>query len=241
MKKIKMYQVSTLQALALGYSKSVVSVDELLRHGNIGLGTFEDVNGEMIVLDGRCYKAAHDGIVTEADGSTGVPFSSVAKMENAERFEIGDAKNIAALKETLTLKIEEHFGLNSMHIIRIDGSFSKIYARSESAYKAHHVTLKDALSVTQRDFRFDDVSGSLVCVYYPDYMDGINASGWHLHFVSDDRKKGGHVFELEMNSGKAQMIKINCIEIQLPESPAFDTYSLKNASGEDIKKVEQGE
>ena len=41
-----------------------------------------------------------------------------------------------------------------------------------------------------------------VCVYFPDYMDGINAVGWHLHFVSDDRKHGGHVFDITMVRGK---------------------------------------
>ena len=47
--KNKMFQVSTLQALALGYSRAVITVGELMKHGDIGLGTFEDVNGEMIV------------------------------------------------------------------------------------------------------------------------------------------------------------------------------------------------
>ena len=49
---IKMYQVSTLQALAMGHTKSVIDVAELKKHGNTGLGTYEGVNGEMIVADG---------------------------------------------------------------------------------------------------------------------------------------------------------------------------------------------
>lgn len=49
----KYYQVSTLQALALGFSKPVITVEELLGHGDLGLGTFEDVDGEMIILDGE--------------------------------------------------------------------------------------------------------------------------------------------------------------------------------------------
>ena len=57
MNSMKMYQVSTLQALMLGYSRAVIPVSELLNHGNIGLGTFKDVDGEMIVLDGSCYRA----------------------------------------------------------------------------------------------------------------------------------------------------------------------------------------
>ena len=72
-------------------------------------------------------------------------------------------------------------------------------------------------------------------------MDGINAPGWHFHFVSEDRSVGGHVFELDMKRGYVKMDKINRIEICLPKEAAFDTYSLKEASGEDIKKVEQGD
>ena len=61
---MKIYQISTLQALALGYTRAVATVEELLKHGDIGLGTFEDVNGEMIVVDGGCYRATEDGTAT---------------------------------------------------------------------------------------------------------------------------------------------------------------------------------
>ena len=237
---MKIYQISTLQALALGYTRPVVTVKELLEHGDIGLGTFEDVNGEMIVVDGQCFRATEDGTVWEAEPDMGVPFASVAKADFSPGFEARDIPDIEKMKELLTLKIEEDFGLNSMHIVRIDGAFNRVCARSESAYRSQHVDLKDILSQTQRDFMFEDISGTMVCIYYPDYMDGINAPGWHLHFLSEDRLKGGHVFDLEMESGTIYLAKINNIEIQLPSEPAFDTYSLKEASGSDIKQVEQG-
>ncbi len=236
----KMFQVSTLQALALGYSRAVIDVAGLMQHGDIGLGTFEDVNGEMIVVDGHCYRADETGNVNEADGKTGVPFSAVTFFREDRQCELENMDSIDKLKVWLDLRIEEDFGLNSMHIVRIDGSFKKVCARSESGYRAHHVTLKDALSETQRDFFFDDIEGTLVCVYYPDYMDGINASGWHLHFISGDRKKGGHVFDLSMEKGTAYFDKIANIEIALPHEPAFDTYALKGASKDEIKSVEQG-
>ena len=237
---MKIYQISTLQALALGYTRPVVTVKELLEHGDIGLGTFEDVNGEMIVVDGQCFRATEDGTVWEAEPDMGVPFASVAKADFSPGFEVRDIPDIEKMKELLTLKIEEDFGLNSMHIVRIDGAFNRVCARSESAYRSQHVDLKDILLQTQRDFMFEDISGTMVCIYYPDYMDGINAPGWHLHFLSEDRLKGGHVFDLEMESGTIYLAKINNIEIQLPSEPAFDTYSLKDASGSDIKQVEQG-
>lgn len=236
----KYYQVSTLQALALGFSKSVITVKELLRHGDMGLGTFEDVDGEMIVLDGKCYRAKNDGNVVPAEDERGVPFASVCCFQSERLEKLGRMDTIDRLKEWLTLRIEEDFGLNSMYAVRIDGEFSKVDARSESGTKAHHVTLKDALSVTQKAFVFEDIKGTLVCVYYPDYMDGINAAGWHLHFLSDDKKYGGHVFDISLAQGDAAFCRITSVEIQIPDTPAFDTYALKAASKDEIKSVEQG-
>ena len=146
----------------------------------------------------------------------------------------------SALKNAPAALIEEDFGLNSMHMVRIDGEFNLIDARSESPYRSIHVSLKTVLEQTQKAFCFENIRGTLVCVYFPDYMDGINAPGWHLHFVSEDRQKGGHVFEMSMKSGSGTLEKINSIEIKLPDEPVFDTYSLKEASGNEIKQVEQG-
>ena len=234
-----MYQVSTLQALSMGYTRPVIKVGELLEHGSTGLGTFTGVNGEMIVLEGRCYRAAADGSADEASSEDGVPFASVARTDNWSEHQIGRQNSIEALKEWLTLKIEEGFGLNSMHAARIDGFFDTVSARSESATYAHHVELKEMLSKTQKDFCFERITGSLVCVYYPDYMDGINAPGWHLHFLSEDRKKGGHVFDIDMKYGTVYLSKLHTVEIRLPDEPVFDTYSLRDASADDIKAVEQ--
>ena len=240
MENVKMYQVSTIQALMLGYSRSVITVSELLKHGNIGLGTFEDVDGEMICLDGICYRATENGNVVVARPDKGVPFSAVCNMIGKRTFELGEFTSIDSLKVALNNLIEEDFGLNSMHMARIDGEFSLIDARSESSYRSMHVTLKTVLEQTQKAFCFENIKGTLVCVYFPDYMDGINAAGWHIHFVSEDRKQGGHVFEISMKRGTGIIDKINSIEIKLPEEPVFDTYSLKSASNNDIKKVEQG-
>ena len=236
----KYYQVSTLQALILGFSKSVITVGELLRHGDLGLGTFEDVDGEMIVLDGKCYRAKNNGEVVLAEDTRGVPFASVCRFQSHRREDVGKMDTIEQLKEWLTLQIEEDFGLNSMYAVRVDGEFSKIDARSESGTQAHHVTLKDALSITQKAFIFENRKGSLVCVYYPDYMDGINAAGWHMHFLSEDKRNGGHVFDVSMTCGNVAFYRITSLEVRIPDSPAFDTYALKGASKEEIKSVEQG-
>lgn len=236
----KMFQVSTLHALVAGYTRSVVTVQELEGMGNVGLGTFEGVDGEMILLDGVCYRARQNGSAARPAPDTGVPFASVASVEGGTAFELGETRGIDALKHELTCKIDEAYALNSMHVVTVTGAFDSVSARSESAYRADHITLKDMLATTQREFVFEKLDGTLVCVYHPDFMDGVNAPGWHVHFLSEDRARGGHVFDLSLVRGHAVMHRIDRIEIQLPATLAFDTYSLKETSQKDIAEVEQG-
>lgn len=80
----KMYQVSSLQALALGYSRAVVTVGELLQQGDTGLGTYEDVNGEMIVLDGINMPGWHLHFLSE-DRMWGGHVFDVAMREGSAR------------------------------------------------------------------------------------------------------------------------------------------------------------
>ena len=236
-----LYQVSTLQALALGYLRGVISVGELLKHGDTGLGTFEDLNGEMITLDGHCYCAGADGSVSEVDAETGVPFSVVSKLHGSRSWDWHEIDGTEALVNELNNKVEEHFGLNSMHLVRIDGTFDLVDARSESpSRKSQHVTLKELLSKTQYAFQFENIKGTIICFYFPNYMDGINMPGWHLHFISEDRKKGGHVFDVKLREGHVRMDKISHMEIQLPTEANFDTYDLKTASQKEVEEVEQG-
>ena len=234
-----MYQVSTLQALLLGYFKGVISVGQLLMHGEIGLGTFEDVNGEMIVIDHKAYKADNQGNVRRADLKEGVPFAAVAHMEDSIAFDIPAGSSVNELKEALNELIDEDFGLNSMYVVRLDGFFSKLDARSELGQHSQHIELSEVLKLNQKDFEFHDKKGSLVCIYFPDYMDGINAAGWHFHFISEDRKLGGHVFDLSYGQLSGIRSQLHKIQIQLPTDKSFDTYELKSVSKDEVKKVEQ--
>ena len=236
-----MYQVSTLQALVTGYIHTVVSVGELLQHGDTGLGTFEDVDGEMIALDGHCYRADSEGKVYEQAPEAGVPFGVVGKLNGARAWDWGTIKGYDELIAQLNNKIEEHFGLNSMHILRIDGTFDWIDARSESPSKnTQHVGLKELLDKTQYAFSFKNIKGSVIGLYFPDYMDGVNMPGWHLHFISEDRTQGGHVFDLIIRECHVMIDKIARIEIQLPTEASFDTYDLKEVSQEKVEEIEKG-
>ena len=60
-----------------------------------------------------------------------------------------------------------------------------------------------------------------------------------MHFISKDRRCGGHVFDIGLVRATVKLSKISRIEIQLPTDIEFDIYSLKNVSREEIHKIEQ--
>ena len=76
-----MYQVSLMQAFMHGEYDGVITVGDLKTHGDIGLGTFEGVNGEMIILDGIVYQAAADGSINVMPDNETIPFATITNFD----------------------------------------------------------------------------------------------------------------------------------------------------------------
>lgn len=76
-------------------------------------------------MDGHCYRADSNGYAKVVASDMGVPFAAVAKLYGEQQFSLKNMPNITCLRQELTRKIEERFGLNSMHIVKIEGLFEK--------------------------------------------------------------------------------------------------------------------
>lgn len=231
------YQVALLQSLTQGYYDGIIKVSELKKHGNIGIGTFEGVNGEMIVLNGTVYQALGDGSVQKAADDETVPFSNVTFFESDIKENISKTKNIDALKDSLD-KIVKKNGKNLFYFVKVSGEFKKMNVRSELKQKKPYKPLDKALATDQREFNYKNIKGTVVALYCPDYMDGLNTPGWHFHFISDDKKKGGHILELAFDSAKAELDSTREFDMYLSDNKDFQKMELaKDVSGA-IKKVE---
>jgi acetolactate decarboxylase len=75
-----MYQVSAATALVEGINQGAVRVGTLREHGDLGLGTFENLDGEMVVVDGKSFQVRSDGSVLECDDSVLSPFAVVTRF-----------------------------------------------------------------------------------------------------------------------------------------------------------------
>jgi len=192
-----LYQVALLQSLVQGYYKGIISVAAQKERGDTGIGTFDGVNGELIMLDGTVYRAAADGTVEAVPDDEMIPFSNVTFFDVDGEFEIKDVKDFAAVQTELNKIVEEN-GKNFFYMVRIDGSFKTLKVRSEPKQEEPYKPLDQVLAAEQVEFDYENEEGTVVALYCPDYMGGLNTPGWHLHFISSDRTKGGHVLGLSV-------------------------------------------
>ena len=234
------YQVALLQSLVQGYYDGIITVGELKEHGDTGIGTFEGVNGEMIVLDGVVYQALADGSIAIPSDDEKIPFSNVTFFDEDENVTLEGITDIDALKELLNEKLEGKLP-NGFCVIRIDGKFKEMNVRSEYKQNEPYKPLAKVLETDQTFFDYSDIEGTVVGLYCPPYMDKLNAAGWHLHFISKDREKGGHVLGLNIDKADLALDYTRGFEMKLPENEMFDGFDLTIDQSEDIKEVETGE
>ena len=232
------YQVSLLQGLTLGDYYGSVPAGELKRYGDTGLGTFDGLNGELIMLGGEVYRAAGDGSVEAVADDELIPFSDVSffDVDEAETVEAGT--DFSSLTESMNAKIAE-LGENRFYVIRLDGTFEVVNARSEYAQEEPYKPLAEVLETDQTFFDYENVKGTVVGLYCPEYMNDLNATGWHLHFISEDRTKGGHVLGLTVDAATLSWDYTDGFQMILPETEMFAGLDLTVDQSEDIEKVEK--
>lgn len=171
------YQISTSAALVQGVSRGAVSSQKLLANGDFGLGTFEHLDGEMVVLDGIIYQIRGDGSARMREDDFQIPFAVVSRFQPDHTFEIQAAGSLEELGRACDPYRESD---NLFYALRIDGVFKRIHTRAVQPAKEGTTLL--AAAQTQPEFHFTDIEGTLVCIWSPRYSSSFSIPGYHFHF-----------------------------------------------------------
>ena len=186
-----LYQVSTIDALVMGAYEGVQPAGVLEKHGDFGIGTFEALDGEMIAVDGRFYQVTSDGAVHMVDPSVLVPFATVTFFDNDSTILVSGSRNLS----TFTNGIDKGLpSKNLIYAIRADATFPEMVVRAIPRQEKPYPPLTEA-ATHQVVTRLENTSGTIVGFYLPAFMKGVNMPGYHLHYISSDRKSGGHVLD----------------------------------------------
>lgn len=232
----QIFQVSTFSALMEGVYDGSITYKEVANQGDFGLGTFNQINGEMVALDGVFYQDSPTGTLTQVDPSETTPFAVVTFFKTSFGQKLLSSKNFDHLTKLLLPFIKQK---NTPHALKIEGTFRHLHLRSLPKQEPPYPDLNKAVK-KQHEYDLYDVEGTLVGYYFPEYLNGVNVGGFHFHFINSDRTKGGHVLDVTTKTGTCYFQPCQDLKIYFPDSASFAEANLREDL-EEIHEVEQPE
>jgi acetolactate decarboxylase len=227
-------QVSVIDALMLGRYDGVMPIPEMLRHGDFGVGTLDHLDGELIVLDGRAYQVRGDGVVAEVASGRSTPFAVVTRFESDGEFSCPRADTLKVLDARLDVVLPQK---NNFVAIRVDGRFASITLRSVHRQEPPYRPLAE-VAESQSVWTHEGLSGTLVGVRCPAWVGGLNVPGYHWHFLTDDRKVGGHVLDCRFRGGRLRYDVCRSWLVKLDHSAGFNETDLGQDLSQELRRVE---
>jgi acetolactate decarboxylase len=231
-----LFQISTINALLDGEYEGTMTFGDLKKHGTFGLGTFNALDGEMIGLEGGFYQIKADGIAYPVPDSMTTPFAVVTVFDADKTLPAQDGMDYEGLKNYLDEAIPDK---SIFYAAKIDGTFRYIKTRSVPKQQEPYPPLVEAIK-EQTFFEFHDVEGTIVGFRCPDSVKGVNVPGYHLHFITEDRKAGGHLLACQLHDGTIDIDYTSEFYMILPQHKSTrQKADLTRDRGEELKKVEQ--
>ena len=228
-------QYSTIDALLAGSYDGFVRLEELDRVGNLGIGTFDRLDGEMILLDDEFWQARADGMMIRMEEDVTTPFASVCEFRPDVTQDLPQQSSLAALTDSLDRICKD---ANGIYAVKITGDFSQVKTRSVPSQQKPYPPLTE-VTKNQPEFETLDKSGTIVGFRLPPYMKSLNVPGWHLHFLSDDRSFGGHLLQVVMTKGSCQVDSLNRLTVELDKTGrGMAGLDLTIDRSEELKQVE---
>ncbi len=233
----EIFQTSTMGALLDGVYEGNVSIRELLGHGDFGLGTFNSLDGEMLVLDGVCYQLRGDGSATVADLDELTPFAAVTWFHPDHTIEVSEPCDRGGLK---TLIDESLDSTNLMVAVRVTGDFSMVGTRTVTKQQQPYRPFTEATQ-GQQEVTLADVTGTLAGFRMPAYEQGISVAGYHSHFIDKDRHHGGHALDYRLVRGTVDISVRSELHLSLQRTSKFLRANLDSTDiDRQIRQTEGG-
>jgi len=231
-------QVGVIDALLAGGYQGSMSLGQLKRLGDFGLGTFDALDGEMVLLDGVVYQIPADGNVRRPPDSLTTPFAQVMRFAQDMNCVLPAGAELKAVEAQLDAAIGD---ANCFAAARIDANFASLTARSVPRQTPPYRPLAE-VAKQQSVFPFSGAQGTLVGLRGPAFVRGLGVPGWHWHFLTADRKRGGHVmaFTLAQNAQpEAKIMRLRRFSLTLPEA-GMQGLDLTRDRALELKSVESG-
>ena len=228
-------QVSTIDALLNGVYDGTISLTDIKKYGNFGIGTYHGLDGEMIVLNGKFYQIKADGIANIPNDEIKTPFVSLVFFEADHTLTVGPFADFKTFEKMVDKIVPTK---NIFYAIKLKGLFQYIKYRSVPKQQKPYKPLKEVVA-NQPVYERKDVQGILVGFRCPSYVKGINVPGYHLHFLNSSHNAGGHVLELAIQEAELMIDEVSNFNLILPDNEDFYQTDLTKDQLETMNTVEK--
>jgi len=232
--KNSIFQYSVVSALIEGNFDGDLTIADLKSQGDFGLGTLNHLDGEMIILDGNFYQVTSEGKVNLVTGESLTPFAVITSFKADTVKLLNNSPSYSYLNSELDKMAET---ANYIYAVKIEGIFSYVKTRSVPAQRKPYKKLAEAVK-TQSVFEFNNIEGTMVGFRFPSYTDGVNIPGYHFHFISNDKKSGGHVLDVKTKNVSVEIAKQQNLKIVMPGNDDFKKTDLTKKNTEELKQSE---
>jgi acetolactate decarboxylase len=170
----------------------------------------------MVGFDGTFYQLRSDGSARPVTDDQKTPFAVVTFFQPEQQLDVTQP----TAKSNLLAMIEKATDANLFSAIRVDGTFDEVHTRTVQRQIRPFPPLTDAAQ-HQAEKIFTSVEGTLAGFRSPAYAQGIGVAGFHLHFLRQDKRAGGHALDYWLRSGKVQTCTVHDLRVELPTSGDF--------------------
>jgi acetolactate decarboxylase len=228
-------QTSTIDALLQGEYAPLISVAQLKKQGDTGIGTFEHLDGEMIMLGGKVYQVRSDGTIHQRSNDTMLPFATVKFFHADQTLQLNDAMSFQQFTAAMDkiLPTANWFDTFIAH-----GTFKFVKTRSVPRQSPPYPPLIEVVK-QQPTWTFENVIGTLVGFRCPSFTKGLNVPGYHLHFLRDDHTGGGHVLDFQTSDVTVQIDSSRQWQVTLPDTEFYKNMNLAQDRSKELHKVEK--
>lgn len=229
-----LYVTAPVNALVEGIYQDDRSISDILARGDFGLGTFNQLDGEMVVLEGQVFQLRSDGLAYAVPPETRTPFACVTFFRPYSEEQIDAQLEYADLLALLDRMLPSK---NMLYAIRIEGAFDAMRVRSVPRQEAYKPLVEVARE--QPEFDFERVEGDLVGFWTPHFLQSVAVPGYHFHFLTRNRQHGGHLLQCRPHGVRISLQHIPSLELGLPMTLDYLTADLTRDTRADLEEAEK--
>ncbi|HPR30952.1 MAG TPA: acetolactate decarboxylase [Prolixibacteraceae bacterium] len=227
-------QISLIDALLQGFFDGYYPIGEFKKLGDIGIGTFDALDGEMIVLNDTVFQVLSTGEIAYPSDTVLTPFASIAPWSPDTLFQMEQISF-----DSMKANFDTYFPTpNIFYSVMIKGKFRSMKTRSVPRQEKPYPGLAE-VAKHQPEFSFTNTSGVIVGFFSPAYSAGIGVDGFHLHYLTDDRRGGGHILAFDLTEGTMELGYLFRLQLIFPEGGDFFGGDFAVDRSEDLDSAEK--